>query len=241
LASSCSAPVFDDSSDRLRFRIGTEGAAPESTVGRTGARCTRGGIPTPIGLPYIRSCGKQGRIRRELMALVCHTGTRSSNGWNRRARPRALHVRLSMLPRTARATVDERLTHAHAWLRASELPQGGWGYTEQTGADAVSMSLALLFFIRAETTSPPKEGFGPTSSRMVVFRRSPGTRATAHGYCRIQTSRRLCLTRLGKADDPLAMECVRTLQSKQLPDGSWASESNEAALRPRPSPPRRHR
>jgi hypothetical protein len=34
---------------------------------------------------------------------------------------------------------------ADAWLRASEFPDGGWGYAEQTGPDADSTSLALLF------------------------------------------------------------------------------------------------
>lgn len=53
--------------------------------------------------------------------------------------------RLSSLPSTYRATIDEHLARADAWLRASEFPNGGWGYAEQTGPDADSTSLALLF------------------------------------------------------------------------------------------------
>jgi squalene cyclase len=215
--------------------------------------------------------------------------------------------RLSMLPRIARATVDEHLTHAHAWLRASELPDGGWGYTEQTGADADSTSLALLFLhsrgddVASEgrlcAYQQPDGGFSTftrdasygswvlshpdvTAIALLALKRKSlaftdrmrcglgylRQRQRADGLwnsfwwtsclysteaalaflhaageitdrTRITSALRavptptafesalllLCLIRLGKADDPLAMECVRTLQSKQLPDGSWAS------------------
>lgn len=53
--------------------------------------------------------------------------------------------RLSAFPPEHRALVDQPLARAAAWLRASEFSDGGWGYAEQTGPDADSTSLAMLF------------------------------------------------------------------------------------------------
>lgn len=54
--------------------------------------------------------------------------------------------RLSSIPPWYDALIDEPLTRAQAWLRASKFPDAsGWGYSEKTGPDADSTALALLF------------------------------------------------------------------------------------------------
>ncbi len=64
---------WENPSAPLTYRIARRGEAPESTVGRGGARCIRGGAPIP--LPYIRLCGKRGAMGLDLIALVCETKT----------------------------------------------------------------------------------------------------------------------------------------------------------------------
>jgi squalene cyclase len=53
--------------------------------------------------------------------------------------------RLSSLPGGRVGAIVDSLTRAEAWLRAAELPGGGWGYSPETGPDADTTSLALLF------------------------------------------------------------------------------------------------
>jgi len=55
--------------------------------------------------------------------------------------------RLSSLSPHRRLAVEDTLSDAARWLRASELPGGGWGYSEQAGPDADSTALSLLFLL----------------------------------------------------------------------------------------------
>lgn len=52
--------------------------------------------------------------------------------------------RLAALPLHRQHQVKELISRANAWLSAAELPGGGWGYSDPTGADADSTALAML-------------------------------------------------------------------------------------------------
>jgi len=59
----------DTKDTKVRFTVKTgKGKAPEGTVSRKGAVCVACG--TPVGLDYVRSEGKAGRMGQQLMAIV---------------------------------------------------------------------------------------------------------------------------------------------------------------------------
>ena len=59
----------DTKDTKVRFTVKTgKGKAPEATVSRKGAVCVACG--TPVGLDYVRSEGKAGRMGQQLMAIV---------------------------------------------------------------------------------------------------------------------------------------------------------------------------
>lgn len=134
--------------------------------------------------------------------------------------------RLSSLPSTRRAAVDEHLTRADAWLRASEFPNGGWGYAEETGPDADSTSLALLF-LRA------RGGDVTSDRRLCAYQQSDGgfstyTRDASYGAWVQSHSEVTAIALLALLPTPFSLTDrmsagVRYVRGHQRADGLWSS------------------
>jgi hypothetical protein len=64
-------PVIDHEAKRVRFEVREGEGAPEGTVNRKGARCLACGTAVPF--EHVRSEGRAGRMRAQLMAIVADT------------------------------------------------------------------------------------------------------------------------------------------------------------------------
>ena len=62
--------------------------------------------------------------------------------------------RLRNLPYHLRSRARESMRIASDWLLERMFPDGGWGYTEQTGSDADSTAIAILYLLSENQTVP---------------------------------------------------------------------------------------
>ena len=134
--------------------------------------------------------------------------------------------RLSAIPRRRRATVDEALIRADSWLRASAFSNGGWGYAEQTGPDADSTSLALLF-LRLRGGDAPAEGrlrtYQQPDGGFSTYTRdaSYGSWVQSHPEVTATALRALLRTPFARTDRMAAG--LRYVRGQHRADGLWSS------------------
>ncbi|WP_165774576.1 DUF1156 domain-containing protein [Candidatus Viridilinea mediisalina] len=107
------APVIERTTPpRVRFTIQADSATPpEATVGRKGARCLC--CETPVGLDYVRSEGRAGRMGAQMLAIVAE-GKRE---------------RIYLPPNAAHEQIAASATPA--WAPETDLPEQALGFRVQ--------------------------------------------------------------------------------------------------------------
>ncbi|MDB5868267.1 MAG: hypothetical protein JWP96_599 [Polaromonas sp.] len=134
--------------------------------------------------------------------------------------------RLSSLPPHCREGIDENLLRADAWLRASEFREGGWGYAEQTGPDADSTALALLF-LRARGYQGRADrqlaAYQQADGGFSTYRQDASFGAWVQSQPEVSATTLLALLPTPFARSERMLAAMRYLKSSQRPDGLWNS------------------
>jgi hypothetical protein len=136
--------------------------------------------------------------------------------------------RLSSLANSHRSAVAEHLDRAAAWLCACGFPNGGWGYSDQTGPDADSTSLAILFLSRL------KQPVSEDSLRCLAeFQQSDGGFATytpawswgawTESHPEVTAAALLAALTARPCSDPGIARGLDYLRGRQRADGLWNS------------------
>lgn len=134
--------------------------------------------------------------------------------------------RLSCLPPRYRERLGENFLRADAWLRASEFSEGGWGYARQTGPDADSTALALLF-LRAR-------GYRGNADRQLAacqqadggfstYRQDASFGAWVQSHPEVSATTLLALLPTPFARSERMQDAMLYLKCRQRPDGLWNS------------------
>ncbi len=119
------------------------------------------------------------------------------------------------------------LERAADWLETNELGGGGWGYTEDTGADADSTALGILFLEALERRAPPS-----AVQRLLGFIRGDGGFATygfdqsfgawTASHVEVTATAALALRAIGEAPE-VVERAADFLRRGRRVDGLWNS------------------
>ena len=131
-------------------------------------------------------------------------------------------ARVSTLAPPIRASIDANLVRAQRWLRISEFAGGGWGYGPNTGPDADSTALAMLFL-----------GEAAGEQRLLRYQRADGGFATYHhaasfgswveSHADVTATVLLALSQMPLTTHADIAQAVAYLREQQGPDGLWNS------------------
>ena len=131
-------------------------------------------------------------------------------------------ARVSTLAPTMRASIDANLSRAQRWLRMSEFAAGGWGYAPNTGPDADSTALAMLFL-----------GEATGEQRLLRYQCADGGFATYHhaasygswveSHADVTGTVLLALAQAPVMTHAGITQAVAYLRRQQGPDGLWNS------------------
>lgn len=128
---------------------------------------------------------------------------------------------------SSRGVYSDMLDRAADWLESNELPGGGWGYANLTGADADSTALGILFLRTLGREVP-----GSAVLRLLRFACNDGGFATygleqsfgawTASHVEVTATAVLALTCVGEAQNEV-VSAKEFLQRRKRPDGLWDS------------------
>jgi Squalene-hopene cyclase C-terminal domain len=134
--------------------------------------------------------------------------------------------KLASMPQRYGSSIKDDLIRAQEWLRASEFQNGGWGYAEETGPDADSTSLALLFLHAQGVAVASKD-------QLRLFQQADGgfstyTRDTSYGswtesHPDVTAVALNALWQSSSSDNDRVAAGMRYLRRQQREDGLWDS------------------
>jgi hypothetical protein len=134
--------------------------------------------------------------------------------------------RLSSLPAGWQGWVDEPLMRAETWLRAAEFRSGGWGYSEETGPDADSTALAILFLTArggpiAERPVRRLVAHQQTDGGFSTYTSEPSFGTWVQSHPEVTAVAALALRRVPHVGRTTVARAVRYVLDHRRPDGLW--------------------